>query len=307
MTRGSSSGRGGRRALGDDLRPFPLLPPPAKTGGGRGRWLACVGGGVPQQQRSCWSPGARAIQKRPSGPTRGPSRRRHRVGPRELSCRPWPGAQRARPWIHREPADQLFPIGPAAFDAQSGRLVVVSSFWGWGDVQTTSFDVCTNTWASHKECAVDAGELGRARGGVRPGYRRGPRAHRQPDPSDQFPHLLVGDPRVGRDHRATEVAPVGLLGGPRPVGPAPAHCVPPRLRIRVPDPRGTGSDQWAGAVPDGGRGLADPVVLQPRLGDAQTVGRTGPRRTIRGSGPDPGRQGASPSPDSVGLLPRDPG
>ena len=32
-------------------------------------------------------------------------------------------------------------------DAQSGQLVVVSSFW---DVRTTSFDVCTNTWASAK-------------------------------------------------------------------------------------------------------------------------------------------------------------
>ena len=43
-------------------------------------------------------------------------------------------------------ADLPSPIGPAAIDAQSGQLVVVSSYWG----RTTSFDVCTNTWASPK-------------------------------------------------------------------------------------------------------------------------------------------------------------
>ena len=43
-------------------------------------------------------------------------------------------------------ADLPSPIDPAAIDAQSGQLVVVSSYWG----RTTSFDVCTNTWASPK-------------------------------------------------------------------------------------------------------------------------------------------------------------
>jgi hypothetical protein len=37
-------------------------------------------------------------------------------------------------------------MGQAAMDAQSGQLVVVSSMGGWEPVQTTSFDVCTNTW-----------------------------------------------------------------------------------------------------------------------------------------------------------------
>lgn len=31
-------------------------------------------------------------------------------------------------------------------DAQSGRLVVVSSMGGWAPVRTTSYDVCANTW-----------------------------------------------------------------------------------------------------------------------------------------------------------------
>jgi hypothetical protein len=44
-------------------------------------------------------------------------------------------------------ANQPAPIGPAAIDAQSGRLVVVSSFW---DARSTSYDVCTNTWESPK-------------------------------------------------------------------------------------------------------------------------------------------------------------
>ena len=43
-------------------------------------------------------------------------------------------------------ADHPSPIGPAAIDAQSGQLVVVSSYGG----RIMSFDVCTNTWASPK-------------------------------------------------------------------------------------------------------------------------------------------------------------
>ena len=37
-------------------------------------------------------------------------------------------------------------MGQAAVDAQSGQLVVLTSSWGWGTVQPTSYDVCTNTW-----------------------------------------------------------------------------------------------------------------------------------------------------------------
>lgn len=44
-------------------------------------------------------------------------------------------------------------MGQAAMDAQSGQLVVVSSMGGWGPVQTTTFDVCTNTWSRARKPA----------------------------------------------------------------------------------------------------------------------------------------------------------
>jgi hypothetical protein len=41
---------------------------------------------------------------------------------------------------------------PAALDAQSGRLVVVSAFRGLGmTARTASLDVCSNTWTFHKD------------------------------------------------------------------------------------------------------------------------------------------------------------
>jgi hypothetical protein len=44
-------------------------------------------------------------------------------------------------------------MGQAAMDAQSGQLVIVSSMRGWGPVQTTTFDVCTNTWSRTRKPA----------------------------------------------------------------------------------------------------------------------------------------------------------
>ena len=104
------------------------------------RWWCAAAAGV-LLVSACTSPSDEAVGSHSgSAPTPSPSWTPGTVVPSVAKC-----AEGSAP----DPpvnADQPFLIGPAAIDAQSGRLVAVSSsFWG-----CLSFDVCTNTWTSFK-------------------------------------------------------------------------------------------------------------------------------------------------------------
>ena len=113
----------------DDLRPYRPSPRPAKTGGGRGRWLPCVGGGCAAAAAVLLVSGCTSLSDGALGSDPGPARTPSpswtpgTVVPAVATCAD--GTTPGRP----RRADQPSPIGPAAIDAQSGQLVVVSSFW----------------------------------------------------------------------------------------------------------------------------------------------------------------------------------
>ena len=192
----------------------------------RRRW--CAAAAAVLLVSGCTSHSDEAVGSDPgSAPTPSPSWTPGTVVPSVAKCPE--GSARDSP----RSADHPSPFGPAAFDAQSGRLVVVSSFWGWGPVQSTSFDVCTNTWKSQKDGAWTQVSWGGPAVVYDPGtdavlaltvsQTRPTRCHARTRPR----------PTVGRDHRATEVAPVGLLGGPQTCGP----CSRPSRSPQASNPR----------------------------------------------------------------------